>query len=358
MCILKKSVEMNKILLKLRKQTGFTLIELLLVIAVLAVLVTFGMSTYRERALNAKAEKVAQQMQLIMQAASNYYTRNNCWPNNFPDSTTPAGHKCIGNVGEDFMAVSGGYFPSGTAMRHPTDAHNFRLYNPFSPTLAGNADNINYAYTYTRSGDSSNPEGRFRVRSGALPSADFARRVAAQLPNATSATTSPFQVTAEIYPPGTQYLPPYIVEVVGKGENDLAGNLVSVWPPVTNPAVNGISYTCPIHYKPVFTASIQDFKINDAGFVLKNIRSMSVQVERKSFPDGSKITKGKNCTITGDRKIGPTTIRCYPYVEIGGGTVIGPVENVQDQGAWFFYTGACCLDTNSNCKAYPEYLDQ
>lgn len=65
---------------KINKQRGITLLELLLVIAVLAAMSVAGISYLREKALNAKIDKTALQMQMWMQAAIAYHHDNGKWP--------------------------------------------------------------------------------------------------------------------------------------------------------------------------------------------------------------------------------------------------------------------------------------
>jgi prepilin-type N-terminal cleavage/methylation domain-containing protein len=59
------------------KSLGFTIIELLFVIAIIGVLFTLTISTYRSHTLEFKIKTTAEQMQQILQAGSNYYYDHN-----------------------------------------------------------------------------------------------------------------------------------------------------------------------------------------------------------------------------------------------------------------------------------------
>jgi prepilin-type N-terminal cleavage/methylation domain-containing protein len=333
--------------MKIKKQPGFTLIELLLVIVIIASVAAFGLSIYRERTLNLKAEKVAQQMQLILQAASNYYTWNQCWPSNYPPkgylgSPGPHdGHSCIDKPypeSENFMALEGeggGYFPDKWAMRHPYDVGNFRLYNPFAVVPTPDADDINHAYFYTRAGPPDNPESVFQLDSGALPNAEFARRVAALLPNAeiTSDTAGnlkiPFEVRVQIYVPGFQK--PFKVMKVG-----------------VMTEVDTIEFTCPTPYQHVFLPSLQAVSIKNYGPI-----------------EGGVIFQfqlNPQCVVTPEIRM--TRIRCqvkdnilgWHMVLVGVGAYWDSWENIVDTGGgkhiYFNYLAGCCLPQGGNC-AYP-----
>ncbi|MGB6976492.1 MAG: type II secretion system protein [Gammaproteobacteria bacterium] len=323
------------------KRQGFTLIELLLVIAVVAVLATFGLSTYRERALNLKAEKVAQQMQLILQAGSNYYVRNSCWPDNVTSITPPnTNHRCIDNLSgsEPFMP---NYFPAGP-MRHPTVPTNYRLYNPF---WVGPTDNVDYAYKYHRAGTSPNENAIFQVESGFLPNRGFAQRVAALLPNAWIMANPPNAtnviVAAQISPPGAQNLPPFMLAGMGHMEGASNGS-------------RSFSFDCPTNYLPVAMVSAQHFSIGTIGLIplLATIKDFSVQIA----PDGSGM--GKNCTTEFNPPENPgwNRITCYPYIKIrgrGGTQATAPEDNALSGNGYLFYIAACCKIGIPGCRKYP-----
>jgi prepilin-type N-terminal cleavage/methylation domain-containing protein len=338
------------LILNARKQQGFTLIELLLVIAIVAALAAFGFSTFREYALNLKAEKVAQQMQLILQVASNYYTRNNCWPSNYPPGSSNQGHSCIEKpfpISERFVATlveGGGYFPEGGAMRRPGDPYNFRLYNPFSTTLlAGGADNPNTAYWYRSAGPPTHPDTIFQLDSGALPNADFARRVAALLPNArvtsdnTNGLAIPFEVSAQIYPPGTQYVEPFLLVKAG---------VIS--------EVDNVEFSCPATYQRVFVASLQANQIKNGPVNLGTGEGGIVfhfQINA-SCSSVSGINQYR-CTI---QPVMEGRIAVFTTAG-GGGWHARGWENVLDTSngkhVHFTYIAGCCLPQGGADCAYP-----
>lgn len=87
---------MIRIFFKKHKENGFTLIELLLVIAIISVIATLGIATYRRYFMSQRAEKAAIEMQTILEAAMAYNVdhsadvgANDAWPAaNIPDSAT------------------------------------------------------------------------------------------------------------------------------------------------------------------------------------------------------------------------------------------------------------------------------
>jgi prepilin-type N-terminal cleavage/methylation domain-containing protein len=59
---------------------GFSLLEMMLVLAVMAVVTLTGLSYLREKALNAKIDKTALQLQQWLQAGLAFYNNNGEWP--------------------------------------------------------------------------------------------------------------------------------------------------------------------------------------------------------------------------------------------------------------------------------------
>jgi prepilin-type N-terminal cleavage/methylation domain-containing protein len=310
---------MKKIHFRIKSQ-GFTLVELLLVIAVIAVLLTFGLSTYRERALNLKAEKVAQQMQLILQAGANYYVRNNCWPNNLPPNPSP-NHRCINNPSsEPFMPD---YFPIGP-MRHPSNPYNYRLYNPFASNPNSNADDATKAYQYSRAGIAPNEEGIFQVESGVLPTNEFAQRVAALLPNAWVMTNST-KVAAQISPPGTQIQGNVVLMGGGKVSNG-----------------GSVTFSCEQQYDPYMFATMQHVEVNTS---VLGLLTYSAVINRCFIQP--------HCTITALPQ-GRTGATCQPTIEIYGqdyaGSASGPSKDIR-RSTWINYLLFCCKHGTTACSS-------
>lgn len=67
------------------KAKGFTLLETLLVLAILAVLVTAGLSYYQQKVLYFKVDKTVLQMEQIAEAAIQYHTDKSQWPTKAED---------------------------------------------------------------------------------------------------------------------------------------------------------------------------------------------------------------------------------------------------------------------------------
>lgn len=63
-----------------KKNVGFTLIEMLLVIAVLAVLISIGIMTYRDHAISTRINKASLQIQSTLEAAMAFNVDHSKWP--------------------------------------------------------------------------------------------------------------------------------------------------------------------------------------------------------------------------------------------------------------------------------------
>jgi prepilin-type N-terminal cleavage/methylation domain-containing protein len=69
---------------------GFTLIEMLLVIAVIAIMATLGLTAYRRHAITARVDKVAIEMQHLLEAALAYNVDQHQWPTPHKESRCEA----------------------------------------------------------------------------------------------------------------------------------------------------------------------------------------------------------------------------------------------------------------------------
>ena len=174
---------------KNKSVSAFTLLELLFVILIMGIISTALFSLYQKYAENAKIKRTAQQMQLILQAASSYYIDTNCWPN----------QPCPANV----------------------DFNKYLTFSKINPW--GNP------YTFNMNGK------KFAVNSGAIPNPSLvagnnpiAVRVANSLPIAAVNPTDPNQVTAEILVPPKVILSPGNVVIAGVGVSLGLGNGASL----------------------------------------------------------------------------------------------------------------------------------
>jgi prepilin-type N-terminal cleavage/methylation domain-containing protein len=66
-------------------KNGFTILELMLVIVILAIMASFGLTYYQQRTVTRKVDKTTLQIQQLLQAGRNFYSNNNAWPKVSPD---------------------------------------------------------------------------------------------------------------------------------------------------------------------------------------------------------------------------------------------------------------------------------
>jgi general secretion pathway protein G len=179
---------------------GFTLLELLLVIVILGIIASMGIGFYQRSAIDVKVQKTALQMQQIMQAASAYYTDNNCWPN----STTCKNPPSFNN-----------YLPDGMNNNPWGQAYNF------AEESMGK---------------------KFQVYSGDLPSAQTVNQLKAILPNAGVNPNNNLQVLAEIAAPVAGIEPSWIIANIGK------------WSNLGDASTGSFTFSCPEAWTYVTTA--------------------------------------------------------------------------------------------------------
>lgn len=98
---------------------GFTLLELLFAVAIIAVLATIGLATYRERTLAAKVNRTILEIQEILKAGSAFFIYKGEWP------------EAEYQTGEVFEV---NYLPAGRIPRNPW-GFNYK-YKPFSSVPA------------------------------------------------------------------------------------------------------------------------------------------------------------------------------------------------------------------------------
>ena len=73
----------------LRKKLGFTMVELMTTLMVISVVVRMGIPSYREIRLKAEAVQVAGDFNVVRQAAFEYMTEHNDWPQDFGAGQVP-----------------------------------------------------------------------------------------------------------------------------------------------------------------------------------------------------------------------------------------------------------------------------
>lgn len=163
--------------LKYRKfLSAFTLLELIFVILIIGIMSTTILALYQQYSQAAKTKTTAQQMELLLQAASSYFIDNNCWPN---------ADNCATNVA------------------------NFNQYlNFLDATKPINPWGNNYTWQADSNGK------KFQVYSGNLPSAAIAQQLNALL--ATGKTFANNQVLAEtVMPQKAASSAEYIITAIG-----------------------------------------------------------------------------------------------------------------------------------------------
>lgn len=158
----------NRLAIEISKIKAFTLIEILLLIAVLALIGSLSISSFYAQSNTQKADKMALQMQGILQAATAYYMTNGHWPAN--TGTTD-------QISSDFLA----YLPIAQL------TNNGQIMNPWGYSYSINGTNQTGSQTW------------FSVQTQA-PNMNIAKRVAALLPYGSVANSN--TVTALVPPPG------------------------------------------------------------------------------------------------------------------------------------------------------------
>lgn len=72
-----------------RFRRGFTIVELLAVLAIIGILARFGIPRFWEIRRRATAASIVGDMQVIRDAALNYYQDGDLWPPDYPAGVTP-----------------------------------------------------------------------------------------------------------------------------------------------------------------------------------------------------------------------------------------------------------------------------
>lgn len=95
-----------------RKNVGYTLLEMTLVLAIISVVATIALKMYRDATESNRANKVALELQHVMEAALAYNNNKNYWPidNNYSENP-PATTDCTHSNDTDFVT---NYLPNQT----------------------------------------------------------------------------------------------------------------------------------------------------------------------------------------------------------------------------------------------------
>lgn len=227
---------------------GFTLLELLLVIVILGIIGSMGIALYQRSAIDVKVQKAALQMQQILQAASAYYTDNDCWPNSTTCKNNPPSFN--------------NYLPDGMTNNPWGQAYNW------SATTLGK---------------------KFQVSSGDLPSLQTVAQLKAILPNAGNNPTNNNQVLAEIATPVAGLQPEWII----------AG--IFPWPLLHDGNQGSFTFSCPKDWTAtmsVLPTSISLPKVSSWPFCTVGNMAADRGINLLSFPTSCQQNSSTNHTCT------------------------------------------------------------
>jgi prepilin-type N-terminal cleavage/methylation domain-containing protein len=97
------------------KKQGFTLFEMLLVIAIIAMMSSLGILTYRRHAMTERIDRAALQMQQVLAAAMAYNTDNSAtWPVSFPNVALGQPVNCLDSTATPAGNFVSDYLPNAT----------------------------------------------------------------------------------------------------------------------------------------------------------------------------------------------------------------------------------------------------
>lgn len=161
-----------------QKEAGYTLLEMTLVLAIIAVIATFALKLYRDTTESNRANKVALEMQHVMEAAIAYNNNKNYWPTDNSYTTDP---------------------PAATDCATPKDLTFVNNYLPNQSNLSSYG--VSICWSGANDGTQTPPPNyqRFWV-AVALPGTYIAtaQHVAALLPNAIATADQPKPLVATV----------------------------------------------------------------------------------------------------------------------------------------------------------------
>lgn len=275
---------------------AYTLIEMMLVIALVAVLATLGISAYQKTTEQSKIDKSALQIQQLLQAGMAYYVDYGCWP-----AFDPNNNLCKQTPPPDF--------------------------NPFIP-IAGKTSPWGSPYNWGNVDD----YGRLFFVSTFAPDQLTANRLAAKLPNAYVQPSGnpqyPYMILAEVGVPGSANTNENF-KVLAMGSVTLNPDGTTALP-IPYPGRTDISNypACPSGMDPNLFLAASNFQTEETSFVFQAV-AQPVYTLNCNYS-----TNGNNWDIK------------LVYQKVGGPSFNKKIENMGNS-ATCFYVVACVKPTNT-----------
>lgn len=226
--------------IKRKSPFGFTLIELLLVIVILGVLATAGLAMMQRNAVSTKVDKAAQQMQILMEAATAYYIDNGCWPNNSIASTQST--ICPPSAQSQYQVTCDSATPPS-----------------FDAYIPKGLDKDPWGHRYTCEPEFQKGK-KFSVFINNLPSSFITSQLVDKLPNAQYSSIQPDWVQADIATPLSTASQDFVVAAIG-----VTGYLQNNDTFIKN--IGSLNFSCPPTWTGKIVATPLAYNnINDYGY--------------------------------------------------------------------------------------------